>query len=142
MRPEKSSPLTMARQSTGGVTLFLAGDVMTGRGIDQVLPHPGDPQLHETYLTSAENYVALAEEAYGPIARSSDPAHIWGDALAILDRMRLDARLVNLETALTQNAEAAVKRVNYRMNPRNVGVLTALGVDCCTLANNHVLDWG
>ena len=24
-------------------TLFLAGDVMTGRGIDQVLPHPADP---------------------------------------------------------------------------------------------------
>ena len=27
--------------------LLLAGDVMTGRGIDQVLPHPGDPRLYE-----------------------------------------------------------------------------------------------
>ena len=23
------------------ITLFLCGDVMTGRGVDQVLPHPG-----------------------------------------------------------------------------------------------------
>jgi len=25
------------------VTMFLCGDVMTGRGVDQILPHPGDP---------------------------------------------------------------------------------------------------
>ena len=29
--------------------LFLCGDVMTGRGIDQVLPHPCDPALYEDY---------------------------------------------------------------------------------------------
>jgi poly-gamma-glutamate capsule biosynthesis protein CapA/YwtB (metallophosphatase superfamily) len=29
------------------VTLCLCGDVMTGRGIDQVLPHPCDPVLYE-----------------------------------------------------------------------------------------------
>ena len=29
------------------ITLFLCGDVMTGRGIDQVLPHPADPSLYE-----------------------------------------------------------------------------------------------
>jgi poly-gamma-glutamate synthesis protein (capsule biosynthesis protein) len=28
------------------------------------------------------------------------------------------------------------------MHPRNVRVLTVAGVDCCVLANNHVLDWG
>ena len=33
--------------ATRGLSLFLSGDVMTGRGIDQVLPHPGDPTLHE-----------------------------------------------------------------------------------------------
>jgi poly-gamma-glutamate synthesis protein (capsule biosynthesis protein) len=27
------------------------------------------------------------------------------------------------------------------MNPGNIGCLTAAGVDCCVLANNHVLDW-
>ena len=28
------------------------------------------------------------------------------------------------------------------MNPENVGCLTAARIDCCVLANNHVLDWG
>ena len=29
------------------VTLFLCGDVMTGRGLDQIMPHPADPAIHE-----------------------------------------------------------------------------------------------
>jgi poly-gamma-glutamate capsule biosynthesis protein CapA/YwtB (metallophosphatase superfamily) len=28
------------------------------------------------------------------------------------------------------------------MNPENVPCLTAAGVDVCSLANNHILDWG
>jgi poly-gamma-glutamate synthesis protein (capsule biosynthesis protein) len=28
------------------------------------------------------------------------------------------------------------------MHPDNVGCLTAARIDCCVLANNHVLDWG
>ena len=39
------------------ISLFLCGDVMTGRGIDQVLPHPGDPALYEPYMNSALGYV-------------------------------------------------------------------------------------
>jgi poly-gamma-glutamate capsule biosynthesis protein CapA/YwtB (metallophosphatase superfamily) len=35
------------------VTLFLCGDVMTGRGIDQVLPHPSDPRIFERYAKDA-----------------------------------------------------------------------------------------
>ena len=35
------------------IRLFLCGDVMTGRGIDQVLPHPNDPTLHEPYIGDA-----------------------------------------------------------------------------------------
>ena len=50
-------------------TLFLAGDVMTGRGIDQMLPHPGDPRIHESYMKDALGYVEIAEEANGPIPR-------------------------------------------------------------------------
>ena len=33
--------------SKATITLFLCGEVMTGRAIDQVLAHPGDPRLHE-----------------------------------------------------------------------------------------------
>ena len=32
------------------ITIFLCGDVMIGRGIDQILPNPGDPSLHEPYV--------------------------------------------------------------------------------------------
>ena len=51
----------------GLVTLFLCGDVMLGRGVDQVLPHPGDPALPESWARDARAYVRLAERAHGPI---------------------------------------------------------------------------
>ena len=57
-------------------TLFVAGDVMTGRGIDQVLPHPGDPRIYEPYSTSALDYVKLAERTSGPIPRGVDDTYI------------------------------------------------------------------
>lgn len=124
------------------ITLFLCGDVMTGRGLDQVLPHPADPRINEDYMTSAEGYVELAEAANGPIARPVEFAYVWGDALAALERVQPDARIINLETAVTRSEDAAPKGINYRMSPENVGCLTAAGIDCCLLANNHVLDWG
>jgi poly-gamma-glutamate synthesis protein (capsule biosynthesis protein) len=34
-------------------TLFLCGDVTTGRGVDQILPHPSNPQLFKPYVLSA-----------------------------------------------------------------------------------------
>jgi poly-gamma-glutamate capsule biosynthesis protein CapA/YwtB (metallophosphatase superfamily) len=51
------------------VTLFLCGDVMTGGGIDQILPHPGEPNLYEPYMRSALGYVEIAEHATGRLAR-------------------------------------------------------------------------
>jgi hypothetical protein len=47
----------------GLVTLFLCGDVMPGRGVDQILPHPGDPELREAHARDARVYVDLAEQA-------------------------------------------------------------------------------
>jgi poly-gamma-glutamate capsule biosynthesis protein CapA/YwtB (metallophosphatase superfamily) len=129
-------------QGAETVTLFLAGDVMTGRGVDQVLPNPADPQIYESYAKSAQDYVCLAERANGPIARPVSFNYIWGDALAELDRKRPDARIINLETAVTTSASPAPKGINYKMSPANIGAITAAGVDCCVLANNHVLDWG
>ena len=127
----------------GAVTLFLCGDVMMGRGIDQVLPQPLDPTLHESYLRSALGYVALAERAHGPIPRPAAPGYVWGDALAEFARVRPAARIVNLETAVTTSDDAwPGKGIHYRMHPHNLACLTAAGVDCCVLANNHVLDFG
>lgn len=122
--------------------LFLAGDVMTGRGIDQILPYPGDPILFENYTTSALNYVELAERAHGKIGKPADFFYIWGDALGELERRKPFPRIINLETAVTASRTPEPKGINYKMNPANVPVLTAARIDCCVLANNHVLDWG
>lgn len=70
-------------------------------------------------------------------------SHIWGDALAELERVQPAARIINLETAVTASDDAAPgKGIHYRMHPANAPCLTAAKVDCCVLANNHVLDWG
>jgi poly-gamma-glutamate synthesis protein (capsule biosynthesis protein) len=123
-------------------TLFLSGDVMTGRGIDQVLAHPCPPHLYEPYVSSALDYVALAEKANGPIPHPVDDAYVWGAALDVLADVRPHARVINLETTITTSETAAPKGINYRMHPGNIAVLTAAAIDCCVLANNHVLDWG
>ena len=125
------------------ITLFMTGDVMTGRGIDQVLPSPADPVIYEGYMKSAKGYVQIAEEANGPIPRPAAFAYIWGDALEELQRLQPDLRLINLETSVTaSNDYWKSKGINYRMHPQNVPVLTRAGIDFCSLANNHVLDWG
>ena len=129
--------------ATSATTVLVAGDVMTGRGIDQILAQPGDPRLFEPYLRSARAYVDLAEQASGPIARGVAPAYIWGDALAEIARMAPAARIINLETAVSARGKPSPdKDIHYRMHPANVGCLRAAAIDCCVLANNHVLDWG
>lgn len=71
-----------------------------------------------------------------------DPAYIWGAALDELCRSQPDARIVNLETSITRSEDYLDKGINYRMSPENASCLAAAGIDCCVLANNHVLDWG
>jgi poly-gamma-glutamate synthesis protein (capsule biosynthesis protein) len=125
------------------VTIFLCGDVMTGRGIDQALPHPSDPRIHEPYMRDARGYVEIAESAFGPIPRPVGFSYVWGGALAELERVKPDVRLINLETSITTSDDYwKGKGINYRMHPGNVPVLTAARIDAVSLANNHVLDWG
>ncbi len=124
------------------MSLLLTGDVMTGRGIDQILQHPGDPIIYEGHATSALDYVDLAERVHGPIPRPNPFDYVWGDALAVLDERRPEVTLINLETAITARGAPESKGINYRMHPGNTGVLVAGRINACTLANNHVLDWG
>lgn len=134
---------TEGRADERPVRLFLAGDVMTGRGIDQVLPHPGDPTLHERWMRSAVGYVELAERTHGKIDRPVAFDYVWGEALEVWERLAPDARIVNLETAVTISDDAMPdKGIHYRMHPANVPCLTAADLDACALANNHLLDWG
>lgn len=130
------------QQSSSGITLFLCGDVMTGRGIDQVLPHPVNPRIYESYVRDARDYVRLAESANGPIDQPVSWSYIWGDALEVWQEMHPDFKIINLETSITDHEEPwPGKGINYRMHPGNIKVLTTAGIDFCSLANNHILDW-
>ncbi len=125
------------------ISLFVCGDVMTGRGIDQILTRPSDPILYESYVRDARRYVELAEAVNGPIPRGVEPSYIWGEALDELQQAAPDVKIINFETAVTSSVDAwPGKGIHYRMHPRNVGCLRAAKIDCCVLANNHVLDWG
>lgn len=63
----------------GIISLFLCGDVMLGRGIDQILPHPSKPVLYENFFDpivsfcfssrDSNDYVRLAEERNGPLPK-------------------------------------------------------------------------
>ncbi|MEU0602297.1 CapA family protein [Streptomyces sp. NPDC006393] len=137
---EAAQPVAARR---GVVTLFLCGDVMLGRGVDQILEHPGDPALREDWIRDARAYVELAEAACGPIPAPVAPAWPWGEALPALREAAPDVRILNLETAVTcSDAFAPGKAVHYRMNPANLPALTVARPDVCVLANNHVLDFG
>ena len=93
--------------------LGLTGDVMLGRGVDRR-------------------------------QRSRPPEAVWDGTLA---RLRaLDGLFVNLECCVSARGEEWTEThrpFHFRAHPeRAVPALRAAGVDCCALANNHVLDYG
>lgn len=137
-RSDPRSPEAMGE----GLTLFVCGDVMLGRGIDQILPFPSDPILDEPVATSAIDYVRYAESVNGSIPLPSSFGYVWGDALTDLRVARPDASIVNLETSITTSMSEEPKLWNYKMSPANIDCIKVADVDCCVLANNHVLDWG
>ena len=68
---------------------------------------------------------------------------VWGDLLDHLED--LDALLVNLECCLSSGGRRwrrTRQAFHFRAHPdRAVPALQRAGVDCCALANNHVLDF-
>ena len=126
------------------LTLFLCGDVMLGRGVDQILPHPGDPALPEPYVRDARAYVELAEPANGPIPAAGRLRLAVGRrAGRTSTEAAPDVRILNLETSVTRSDDFAPgKEIHYRMHPANLPALAAARPDVCVLANNHVLDFG
>lgn len=133
----------MASLSEDRLRLFLCGDVMLGRGVDQILPHPGDPRLHESYVRDARGYVELAEAVSGPVPEPVEVDWPWGDSVPVLRELAPVVRVVNLETAVTRSPDFVPgKAVHYRMSPENLDCLQAGEPDVCALANNHVLDFG
>ncbi|MFB6080660.1 MAG: CapA family protein [Haloferacaceae archaeon] len=92
--------------------LGLTGDVMLGRNVDER-------------------------------QRRRRPGAVWGD---VGDRLRaLDGLLVNLECCLSTRGEPWTRTrraFHFRADPGwAIPALERAGVDCCALANNHVLDF-
>jgi poly-gamma-glutamate capsule biosynthesis protein CapA/YwtB (metallophosphatase superfamily) len=94
------------------VSLGLTGDVMLGRKVDEA-------------------------------QRERPPSAVWGDCLP--DLQALDGLLGNLECCVSARGEPwrrTDRTFHFRAHPdRALPALQAAGVDCCALANNHVLDY-
>lgn len=116
---------------------------MIGRGIDQILPYQSNPAVYEPAVNDAREYIQLAEQKNGAIPKPVRFNYIWGDALNHLERLAPDMRIINLETSITTSQDyLRDKQINYRMHPKNVSCISTAKIDCCSLANNHVIDWG
>jgi hypothetical protein len=61
--------------SSDSLKLFLCGDVMIGRGIDQTLPYRSEPQLYEKYVRSALEHVQPSpiQEGFSIEAKHASP---------------------------------------------------------------------
>jgi len=141
--PLYSEDATKEEQMSHLIKIYMCGDVMTGRGIDQILPHPSDPVLYEPYVKDAREYLELAEDMNGPIQKPVDFSYIWGDALEEFKQMAPDVKIINLETSITKSDDYwKGKSIHYRMSPENISCFTMAKIDFCSLANNHILDWG
>ena len=93
--------------------LGFTGDVMLGRQVDAV---------------------------YRESQRS--PAAVWGNLQPTL--RGLDGLFVNLECCLATSGEPSPgRRFHFRADPEwSTAALRAATVDCCSLANNHAVDFG
>jgi poly-gamma-glutamate capsule biosynthesis protein CapA/YwtB (metallophosphatase superfamily) len=95
--------------------IALTGDVMLGRLVDQ--------------------YV-IRNQLIGP-------EKIWSDVLPLM--LKADRRLINLECVISDQGrewKPDSKAFHFRAHPRAIDFLRAAKIDCATLANNHVLDYG
>lgn len=140
----RQEQVPMENESKGQkVKLFLAGDVMLGRGIDQAMRESVDPVLYEAYVKDAGDYIKLAERKNGKLRLPLSSEHVWGDALREWKEQAPNLKLINLETSITTSSQPWPRKgIHYRMHPANVKILTTAGIDHVSLANNHVLDWG
>src|SRR5258708_12984376 len=114
---------------------------MSGARCEQGLCNRCDRRIYEPAARSANEYVQLAERANGRMLRQLSFEYPWGAALAEIRSAAPVIYLVNLETAITHSEDFLPKGINYRMSPDNAPCLASAGINCCVLANNHVLDW-
>jgi poly-gamma-glutamate synthesis protein (capsule biosynthesis protein) len=94
-------------------TIALAGDVMLGRLVNDAMAEHGWP-------------------------------HPWGNVTPLL--WQADAFLINLECAITARVvrwhDGHYKPFHFRADPGAIESLRMARVDCASIANNHILDFG
>lgn len=122
--------------------LFLAGDVMLGRGIDQILKYKNNPMIYESFVKDARYYIPNTMKKFSEQGKYVDQFYVWGDLLnnSLFKKSKL--KIINLETSITTSEDKQNKAVLYRMHPNNINVIKDVGIDYCHMANNHVMDWG
>ena len=125
------------------LTIFLCGDVMLGRGIDQIMKYKNDPTLYESSVSNAKYYVPKEMAIYTEPNKFVSYDYFWGDLLLEPLFIKSNLKIINLETSITSNNEHENKAVLYKMNPKNISIFDAIGRDSLYLnmSNNHVLDW-
>jgi poly-gamma-glutamate capsule biosynthesis protein CapA/YwtB (metallophosphatase superfamily) len=116
--PGATSRFPLASPNQRLVRLFLCGDVMIGRGIDQIPPHPCNPALHEGYEETALDYVRAGRNRPRLNSALCSLVISLGVALDEFHRMRPDDRIINLETSITRSEEYVHKSINYALAPR------------------------
>jgi poly-gamma-glutamate synthesis protein (capsule biosynthesis protein) len=69
------------------------------------------------------------------------PEYPWGDTLQVL--RQADIRIINLECPISERGTIWKPKVfNFRADPLAIDSLKLAGIDCVSLANNHILDYG
>jgi poly-gamma-glutamate capsule biosynthesis protein CapA/YwtB (metallophosphatase superfamily) len=115
--------------------MSVAGDTMLGRLVDLIMP------IHNLPISEEEGSYLLLLKQHHPVLNSVDEMYPFGDVLHIL-KEETDLSIINLETSITQTHKKLPKTFNYRMHPYNVRILKEAKIDYCSLANNHILDFG
>ena len=102
-----------------------------------VISAVGDLSLASNYVKPYANSFYEYYDLYGP--------EYFGENVAYIFKEESDYNIANLECALTDNLDPAIRKGNqycYRGYTEYTSVITAMGINSVNLANNHTYDYG
>ncbi|CAF0739001.1 unnamed protein product [Adineta steineri] len=129
----------MAMNKQEKILINLAGDVMIGRLIDQLLP----TSVHNPEEAALVHQFRLSRSLHCPYLQKGKYNYetIWGNTLPLWKEGNFN--IINLETSVTTHDKLWPEKVfNYRTHPDNIACLTTANIHHVSLANNHTLDFG
>ncbi|CAI7872327.1 unnamed protein product, partial [Closterium sp. NIES-54] len=165
---EESDMVICAASGARATTIAVVGDCMLGRLVNHMLLRRGKAVLrsadehidqHASALAAAwqaeqgaDEDTARIPEGFWPdtsagssatttsAAADTSAGYVWDGWLPLL--RAADCRIANLETSVTCHRDKWPNQAfNFRMHPVNIDALTVAGINFCSLANNHVLDF-